>query len=299
MAIFCTRRGQSLIPGKIRHPLSVAASVLVLFLAMFHSSVAAQSEDDRLCDDPSAFTLAAEDGFFPYTGMFEGKLRGFSLDIVSAAFSAVGCEVKFVAMPYARCIRDVQAGRHLGCFNTTNSADNQEKFIFHSRPLFRGRILIYAHPDWVGPFTEDAFETRSFSVVRGYTYTDAFDRSSTIRKIAVESDLQTLAMVARNRADFAVVYEKVAQFQIGWNRERITPSPVPAHMLVEYDLFVSFSRISGQLSVKLARALDAGLEKIRNNGTYAKIDAAWNGWLSEGVQTAEPPPKWTAHGIGN
>lgn len=283
----------------LRYPLTVAATAVALFFAAFHSSAVAQSDEDQLCDDIPAFTLAAEDGFFPYTGMFEGKLRGFSLDIVSAAFSAVGCRVNFVAMPYARCIREVQAGRQIGCFNTTNSADNQDKFIFHSQPLFRGRILVYAHPDWVGPFTEDAYKTRSFSVVRGYTYTDAFDRSSSIRKIALESDMQTLAMVARRRADFAVVYEKVAQFQMGWNRERIKPSPVPVHKLVEYDLFVSFSRISAHFSVKLARALDTGLEKIRNNGTYARIDAAWNAWLSEGVKADESPPKWTRLGIGD
>ena len=283
----------------LRYPLTVAATAVVLFFAAFHSSALAQSDEDQLCDDIPAFTLAAEDGFFPYTGMFEGKLRGFSLDIVSAAFSAVGCRVSFVAMPYARCIREVQAGRQIGCFNTTNSADNQDKFIFHSQPLFRGRILVYAHPDWVGPFTEDAYETRSFSVVRGYTYTDAFDRSSSIRKIALESDMQTLAMVARRRADFAVVYEKVAQFQMGWNRERIKPSPVPVHKLVEYDLFVSFSRIAGHVSVKLADALDTGLKKIRNNGTYAKIDTAWNAWLSEGVKADELPPKWTRLGIGD
>lgn len=286
-------------PGRIRHPFTVAATAVALFFSAFHSGAVAQSDGDHLCGDAPAFTLAAEDGFFPYTGMFEGKLRGFSLDIVSAAFSSVGCDVNFVAMPYARCIRDVQAGRQIGCFNTTNSADNQEKFIFHFQPLFRGKILIYAHPDWAGPFTEEAFEAHSFSVVRGYTYTDAFDRNPAIRKIAVESDVQTLAMVARHRADFAVVYEKVAQFQIGWNRERIKPSPVPVHKLVEYDLFVSFSRISGHLSVKLARALDAGLEKIRNNGTYARIDAAWNAWLSDGVQSDESPPKWTTLGIGD
>lgn len=295
----CTQRGQSLKPWKLRYLFTVAATAAVLLLTVFHSGAMAQSDENHLCDDVPAFKLAAEDGFFPYTGMFEGKLRGFSLDIVSAAFSAVGCDVDFIAMPYARCIREVQAGRQVGCFNTTNSTDNQEKFVFHSLPLFRGRIMIYAHPDRAGAFTEEAFETHSFSVVRGYTYTDAFDSSPSIRKIAVESDLQTLAMVSRHRADFAAVYEKVAQFQIGWNRERIKPSPVPVHKLVEYDLFVSFSRIDGHLSAKLARALDAGLEKIRSNGIYAKIDVAWNVWLSEGVQSDELPPKWTRLGIGD
>ena len=283
----------------VRRRLTIVAAALALISIVNSAGYAAQSDKDHSCADAPAFTLAAEDGFFPYTGMFEGALRGFSLDIVSAAFNAVGCDVNFVAMPYARCIRDVQAGRQIGCFNTTNSTDNQEKFVFHSRPLFRGRILIYAHPGRAGTFAATDFENHSFSVVRGYTYTDAFDRNPSIRKIAVESDSQTLAMVARGRADFAVVYEKVAQFQMGWNRARIAPSPVPVHKLVEYDLFVSFSKAAKTQSMMLAQALDAGLEKIHGNGTYAKIDAAWNVWLSVGVKSDHPPPKWTTRGLGD
>ncbi|WP_193170934.1 substrate-binding periplasmic protein [Nisaea nitritireducens] len=299
MAMLCAGREQGGMPHELRGLFMVVATMLGVFIAVVQSGAAARADEGHSCDKAPAFTLAAEDAFFPYTGMFEGKLRGFSLDIVSAAFSAVGCTVNFVAMPYARCIREVQAGRQIGCFNTTNSADNQQKFIFHDRPLFRGRIMIYAHPVRTGVFTEEDFETQSFSVVRGYTYTDAFDRNPSIRKIAVESDLQTLAMVARRRADFAVVYEKVAQFQMGWNRARIAPSPVPVHKLVEYDLFVSFSRAAEARSMMLAHALDTGLEKIRDNGTYEKIDAAWNVWLSVGVKADQPPPKWTRLGIGD
>lgn len=267
--------------------------VLVVFLALGAQWRPAGAETRLICDSRTVHEIAAEDGFFPYTGLFDGELRGFSLDIVAAAFDAAGCRVRFEAMPYARCVRDVEVGRVIGCFNTTNSAANQSKFVFHEEPLFRGKIVVYGHPGRGGTFAESDFETGTFSVVRGYTYTDAFDRSATIRKIAVESDLQTLALVSRGRADFAVVYEKVAQFQIARHRNRIDPAPVPVHSLVEFDLFISFSRMQFARAKALARELDKGLRTIRENGTYEEIETAWDEWLILGAPALEPPPLWS------
>lgn len=261
---------------------------LVLFV-LTGARVAAAQDACPLEDD---LVIAAEDAFFPYTGLYEGELRGFSLDIVAAAYTAVGCEVSFVKTPYNRCIREVEAGRQIGCFNTTNSQENRKRFIFHEEPLFRGRIQIYAHPAEAHDFTAADFQTGRFSVVRGYTYTDEFDSNPKIDKIEVESDLQTLALVARGRADFAVVYEKVAQYQIGKNARRIDPAPVPVFDLVEFDLFVSFSKRLPGRSAELAGLLDDGLQRIRSNGTYAKIERNWDAWLRDGIRAEKVPPHW-------
>ncbi|WP_425405924.1 substrate-binding periplasmic protein [Hwanghaeella sp.] len=260
---------------------------------MFSVLPAAADEIAPQCRPGERVVLAAEDGFFPYTGLYKGQLRGFSLDIVTAAFAAVGCAVEFRQMPYSRCLREVQAGRISGCFNTTNSDENLLKYIFHSAPLFHGRILVYGPPGFKGPFTDAEFERSTFSVVRGYTYTDAFDNNPQIEKIEVESDLQTLALVSRGRADFAVVYERVAQFHIGNNANQVTPAPVPVASLTEFDLFVSFSKANLEKSVWLAHALDLGLGQIHKNGVYSGIEAVWDEWLQSGVGQGKPAPYWT------
>ena len=267
-------------------------AIFVALLAL--SGMDAKSVRAESCPVHQPLSIAAEDGFFPYTGLYNGALRGFSLDIAAAAFDAVGCAVRFIQMPYSRCIREVQSGRHLGCFNTTDSEENKKKYIFHDTPLFRGRIMIYAHPSTAksGPFSEEAFHTATFSVVRGYTYTDAFDNDPNIRKIQVETDLQTLALVARERADYALVYEKVAQFNIATYERRINPPPTPVHELVSFDLFISFTRINPDYSRKVAKLLDRGLRTIRDNGVYGAIETGWLGWLKSGVALKQAPPHW-------
>ncbi len=269
---------------------------LAVFFFLFTTCTSAFAADEMppQCHRNEKVVLAAEDGFFPYTGAYKGELRGFSLDIVAAAFQSVGCSLELVQMPYNRCIREVQAGRQTGCFNTTNSDENRQKYIFHKEPLFRGRIQVYGPPTFKSRFTEEAFGQSTFSVVRGYTYTDDFDTNPDIRKIEVETDFQTLALVSRGRADFAVVYEKVAQFQIGNNADRISPAPVPVFNLVDFDLFVSFSKTDFERSVWLAAALDAGLTRIRANGVYARIEADWDEWLKTGVAEGKPAPLWSS-----
>lgn len=270
--------------------------IAIAFILFVTCGTAFAAEDPvSECRPGEKLVLAAEDGFFPYTGSYDGELRGFSLDIVTAAYDAVGCAVELVQMPYSRCLREVQAGRLSGCFNTTNSPENLQKYLFHREPLFRGRILVYGSKERRAAFSPQDFQTSTFSVVRGYTYTDAFDNDPGIRKIEVESDLQTLALVARGRADFAVVYEKVARFHIGNNAEQISPAPVPVAKLVDFDLFVSFSKASVERSVWLAHLLDTGLLRIRGNGVYATIESAWDNWLETGVRRGEPAPRWSSN----
>ncbi|MHA7773135.1 substrate-binding periplasmic protein [Roseibium sp. M-1] len=269
-------------------PSAALAALLGLPVAF---TAPAQADECPVADDIS---IAAEDAFFPYSGVYEGELRGFAVDIISAAFHAAHCRVTFDVMPYKRCMQEVAQGRQLGCFDTTGSDENRRNYIFHQVPLFYGKILIFAHPDNLTPFRPELFRQKTFSVVRGYTYTDEFDSDPRIDKIEVDSDLQTLALAAKHRADYAVVYEKVAAFHISNSPDIVTPAPVPVHELIRFDLYVSFSLETPERSRMVAEILDEGLEAIQANGTYAAIEAAWDAWLKEGLKDGKPAPVWVS-----
>ena len=253
---------------------------------------AAENKMFLTCTNEEEFTIIAEQDFFPNTGLYKGKLRGFSFDIMMAAFSAVNCRPKIRVTPYKRCLNEIETGRALGCFNTTNSSENQRKYILHKKPLFRGEIFIYGHPDSSGLFSQSDYYSNSFSVVRGYTYTDDFDSDTRIKKIIVGTDKQTLALVSKKRADFALVYKKVAQFEMNRITNTIASKPVPVKKHVGFDLFVSFSKKKPEKSLRLASILDNGLNIIRANGTYAKIEKSWKSWLKTGLKYGNPAPLW-------
>jgi polar amino acid transport system substrate-binding protein len=262
-----------------------AMVILLLFVPLI-----AKAETD--CAALAPVEIGAEDGFFPYTGLYQGRLGGVSLDIVRAAFHASGCQVKFQVMPYNRCMREVEKGRIVGCFNTTNAPENKRRYIIHKEPLVSGRISVFGHPDGDRTFDKARFRRSSFAVVRGYTYTDEFDLDRSISKIEVETDQQTLALVSRGRADYAVVYDKVALFHLRSGDPTITPAPVRLATLVETDLFISFTRRDTLRSQRLADVLDEGLRKIRENGIYSGIEKRWSRWLSGTGGADELFPYW-------
>jgi polar amino acid transport system substrate-binding protein len=272
-----------------------SSTLAVLLSSPFAFSSQARADACPVEDD---IVIAAEDAFFPYSGLYKGELRGFAVDIVSAALGAVDCSVTFDVMPYKRCLQEVTQGRQLGCFDTTGSDENRRNFIFHGTPLFYGKILVFTHPDNQADFRPEFFRQKSFSVVRGYTYTDEFDADPGINKIEVDSDLQTLALAARKRSDYAVVYEKVAAFHTSNSPEIISPAPKPVFELVRFDLYVSFSKKLPERSMAVANLLDRGLETIQTNGTYAAIERAWNEWLTSGLKGGKPAPVWVASKSG-
>jgi len=256
------------------------------------SIIECEAAQTKLCPVGDGIVITAEDAFFPYSGLYKDELRGFAVDIVSAAFDAADCSVSFNIMPYNRCMREVTRGRQLGCFDTTGSEENRRNYIFHRTPLFYGKIQIFTHPENKPEFRREFFRKKTFSVVRGYTYTDEFDADPQISRIEVDSDLQTLALAARNRVDYAVVYEKVAAFHISNSPEIISPAPKAVRELARFDLYVSFSKMMPKRSKAVARILDRGLVTIHANGTYAAIEEDWNRWLTLGLKNGEPAPFW-------
>lgn len=275
-----------------RLSLSLRLALVTCSSPVLLATGAANADQSAKCALSQEIVIAAEDSFFPYAGFYQGKLRGFAVDLVNAAFSAEHCSVTLNVMPYNRCVREVTQGRQLGCFNTTGSDENRRNYIFHQTPLFYGKILIYSHPENTAEFHPDFFKNKTFSVVRGYTYTDAFDADETIAKVEVDSDLQTLALTAKGRTDYAVVYEKVAAFHISNSQNFISPAPIAIHELAMLGLFVSFSKNTPERSQSVAALLDRGLSAIREDGTYNRIEASWDEWLKHGLKNGQPAPHW-------
>lgn len=288
-ASLTARRAKALLEGT-----TTGLTLAPLFSGVFllPATDFAMAEQTVQCPVSEEIVLAAEDSFFPYSGLHQGELRGFAVDLVTAALSAEHCSVTLNVMPYNRCIREVAQGRQLGCFDTTGSDENRRNYIFHETPLFFGKILIYSHLDNTAAFHPGFFKDKTFSVVRGFTYTDAFDADETISKIEVDSDLQTLTLVAKRRSDYAVVYERVAAYHISNSQNLISPAPKAVHELARFGLFVSFSKQTPERSNAVAELLDHGLKTIHENGTYAEIEATWDTWLTNGLKEGQPAPHW-------
>lgn len=109
-------------------------SVLLFMLALGQAPAHAQQ-----------ITLVAEDDWYPYTAQRDGRIVGLTVDLVKAAYGAVGVRLDLKTMPFARCMTLVERGEELGCFNSGQDLKHsQDSYLFHATPLLLNSNGIYA-----------------------------------------------------------------------------------------------------------------------------------------------------------
>ncbi|MDY0872223.1 substrate-binding periplasmic protein [Dongia rigui] len=224
-------------------------------------------------DEP--FKVVAENDWYPYSALRDGKPDGMAVDLVRAAYAAAGAKVEFVSQPYARCLEEVEAGWQLGCFDTTREPATEARFRFHDNPLFSANIVIIAPVDSpahdLGPVD---LKNQRVAVTNGYTYGEPFQGDASVDKSVVKNDLSVLRVVAMKRVAYGVIYDKVMAHLLAEHGSELAGKVKIVGLLFQPDLYVSFSKKRPEATAAIA-ALDRGLEIIRKNGTYHEIEQRW------------------------
>ncbi|MEN9865745.1 MAG: hypothetical protein RL748_1335 [Pseudomonadota bacterium] len=222
-----------------------------------------------------ALTLIGEDDWYPYSAVKDGKLRGFAVDLIRAAYAAVDMPVTFKSAPYARCLKLVQAGLEVGCFDSLKDEKLTRDFLFHQEPIFRAEIGIFALSGVAQTQLKPVhLKGKRVGVTHGYTYTDEVDQDASIRREVAPSDLLNLRKLLMKRSDYALVYTRVVDYLVTRYPEEFKGKIRQVGMVSQDNLYVSFSKVHPD-AARYAALLDQGLLKIRRNGQYAKIEEQW------------------------
>jgi polar amino acid transport system substrate-binding protein len=218
--------------------------------------------------------IGAEDDWSPYSYVENGEAKGFAADIVRAAWSAAGVKVELVPLPYARCMKEVDNNALAGCFDTLRDPRTEARYLWHKVPLFKARIAIYGPSKGPskGVVFKDLYGAR-VGVTNGYDYGQAFDNDPAMKRDVAPSDLASLRKLAAGRIDYALVFDRVAESIFRKNPD-LAAAIQQRGVLVEPSLYISFARNMPGIEATIAK-FDAGLDKIRKSGEYARIEARW------------------------
>lgn len=211
--------------------------------------------------------LGAENDWVPYSNE-DGT--GMSNDIVRSAFKAVGIDVEFRVAPYNRLLKGVQEGTLLGAFNVPREPSIENLYLFGKTALFTARSAYYQNRNRPLSATrkEELKNNEKVGVVFEYGYGDFFSKNDRIQKIAVKSDVLNLRKLAKGRIDTTILYEKTAAKLIKENH--LTNKIEKAFDSETADIYVAFSKQFPKAQY-YAEKLDAGLAKIKADGTYKAI----------------------------
>lgn len=218
--------------------------------------------------------VGAEDGWYPYSGVVDGRPAGMAVDIVRAAFAAAGVQITLESLPYARCMRLAETGAVAACFDTLRNPLIEHKYLWPATPLFRGQIVIYAAASASDkPVALAALRGRRVGVTHGYEYGDAFDGDPAMVRDVGDTDLATLRKLVAGRVDYALVYDRVAE-HLARSEPGLAGRFKPVGVLLTPDLYLSFSR-DYPGAARLVSRFDAGMLRIRATGEYARIVSRW------------------------
>jgi polar amino acid transport system substrate-binding protein len=220
-------------------------------------------------------TVGAEDDWAPYSSVVDGKARGFAVDVVREAFAAVGVEVKFEVLPYARCLAKAKSGHVVGCFDAVQNSMIASSYLWHDTPLFTTHMNVYALPGSTeSGLTARALEGKSVGVVRDYEYGDEFDLNARIVRKVVDKNEHGFKMLLSGRIAYMAAEERIAKAlflkypaAFGGKFKLVGTVATPG-------LFMAFSKHSPEGALYLKK-FNNGFAAIRSSGKYNLIEKKW------------------------
>ncbi|RTL32523.1 MAG: transporter substrate-binding domain-containing protein [Burkholderiales bacterium] len=221
--------------------------------------------------------IGAEDDWYPYSAEVQGRPEGITIELVTAAFRAVGVDVQLISLPYVRCMAQTKAGTLLACFNTTRTALIEEDYAWPARPMFDERFLIWARADAPSPraggLQVHDLEGEQVAVTRGYEYGTEFDSNPRIVRVVTSHDETNFRLLLRGRATYTLAPDINARLLFKRQPDLAGKFKVVGQ-LSAYGLYTAFSRRHPQTTEMLA-AFDEGMKVIHANGVAKAIHERW------------------------
>lgn len=245
--------------------LRLAAAVLTAMLSA-GSAMAQCVKTVRWSDDaPFAFKLP------------NGEISGFNSDVVRAALKRLNCEARFVELPWARALRELEQGR-LDILPGTLRTPEREMFAFFSRPINRSPNVLFVAKGVATKYQLTALTDIAGTAFRlgaqiGVAYGTEYDAlvktpGFVSRITPVTSRRSAWRMIEQDRLDGIIADEVTARVEL--EQLGLSDAIVKTNIVVSSDsalLALSKASLKPEFVVELDRSLDAMIQ----DGSYQKI----------------------------
>jgi polar amino acid transport system substrate-binding protein len=220
--------------------------------------------------------LMVEDAAEPFSRS-DGK--GYSNELVVAAYAAVGIEARLKVVPYARCKNMVLEGRELACFNMAWESALNGKVKFPSMPLYTVTPVYFQNKSrpLAAKSEADIKAGLKIGVVNGYEYPPS---ASELPKrgvvfVAAHSEQINLKQLANKSLDAALVMANEIQIPSYWAESAGVAGQVETTFSSsKQDVFIGFS-IKHPKGLWALSQFEQGYKVIKDNGKLNQIKAKW------------------------
>jgi len=255
---------------------STRCCALLLFAALLLTAAAARAS--------SEVVIAAEDDWPPYSsvGPAGGNPTGFAVNLVREAFASQGIHVRFIAVPFARCMFLAKTGKVSGCFDATILKENRDSYNWHPTPMFKEELAIFGRAGTAhSNVTLHDLEGKRVGYTIEYTYPESFSLNPRILKYGAKSDRVLLQMLLAGHLDYIVINTIPAYVRIK-EMGKSASSLVKVGVISVDGFWVAFTR-ANPTGAELARTFERGLQVLHENGRYRQLQEKMTRNLPGGV----------------
>ncbi len=225
-------------------------------------------------------TIGVEDDWAPYSSIMNGQTRGFAADLVRESFAAVDVEVKFVALPYVRCMAMAKLGTLAGCLGAVPNRLIADYYLWSTVPLFKARMKVYALArSGERGLTAGSLEGKTVGVTRGYQYGDEFDLNAKVRREVSNRNDQGFRKLLAGRMQYMAAEEKSAKMVFARYPAEFGGKFRDVGMVATPGLYLAFTQKSPDGANYLEK-FNSGYAIIIKRGRYKALETAWFGSLA-------------------
>jgi polar amino acid transport system substrate-binding protein len=222
------------------------------------------------------------EAYEPYQMETGGKVSGIDVDIFTAVAEQAGCKVVPKQVPWARLLKDIEAGKMDVAMGASINPERQAYASF-SDSYRKDEFILFVKPGKVGALGDqglDAVAGMAFKVgtVRDYAYGDAFDalmKNPAFAKNIEESAGTNLNLrkLSAGRLDGLIEnrYVALATAKAEGMAGQIEAHPKP---VAADDVYFMFGKKTVQATT--VEAINAALKKLKADGRIDQITAGYS-----------------------
>lgn len=208
--------------------------------------------------------------FVPHNGEYLPN-QGYAIQLLREIFATQQQDVYFEFLPWPRALLQAKEGEAAAIVSLWYSAE-RARYLDYPTPLYTNKVMLYHNKqrplNFIKPEHLPVTRLR-LGMVRGYSYPDVIN-TLPFDKVEVNTDLESLKMLALGRVDLVVCEQLVAEHLLKTELASYNTIEAAGPALEERPMYIGFSKAHPQGAL-LQHKYELGLKQLKQQNRLARL----------------------------
>ncbi|MGF1755496.1 transporter substrate-binding domain-containing protein [Vibrio makurazakiensis] len=195
----------------------------------------------------------------PYEMTIDGKLTGFHVETIREVAEVMNLKLTIKTVPWVRALKMVKQGE-ADAITFLAKTEERESYIFYAEENILSSVehyLIKHKSSHSISFNGDLESLRTYSIAynQGFTFGEAFEKASYLKKTTTQNTEQVVNLVIKGRSDLGII--KFRDLKEEWISDKVNQFSIMEPVFHSKYTYIGFSLSSKNkdLKVEFTRAM--------------------------------------------